>query len=274
MVGPWSLAMSARVWRRSSCVVDDLSSTSHNGTVGITFRAECDWRLVEARISQRDDHAVIHVTGDGDLEAAAAQVLRFTSLDVDATEWPRVAERDPVMADAQTQLEGLRPWGFHSPYEAAAWSVMVGRMRGDEAVRAWKGFIYQHGEEGALPCPNVLRQRVEEMPGRKPGYLHDVAVAALDGRLDASFLRSLDPASARAKLGRIRGLGPAGIDTVLTLGANAPDLLPRHDRLLAQGMAERYGPEHDLSEVSEAWSPFRSWAALYLGVLSEQGTRE
>jgi DNA-3-methyladenine glycosylase II len=39
--------------------------------------------------------------------------------------WPQVGRQDPVIAAAQARLPGLRPCGFHSPYEATAWSVLA-----------------------------------------------------------------------------------------------------------------------------------------------------
>jgi hypothetical protein len=40
-----------------------------------------------------------------------------------------------VIAGAQARLPGLRPCGFHSPYEAAAWSVLAQRLRIVQAAR-------------------------------------------------------------------------------------------------------------------------------------------
>jgi len=84
-----------------------------------------DWSRAEGTVTHHDTVAEICVAGDGDLDAAADQVARFLSLDVDARGWPQVGDRDPVIADAQRQLPGLRPCGFHSPYEAAAWAVLI-----------------------------------------------------------------------------------------------------------------------------------------------------
>jgi DNA-3-methyladenine glycosylase II len=56
-------------------------------------------------------------------------------VDVDACGWPDVGRRDPVIADAQERLPGLRPCGFHSPYEAAAWAVLSRRLRIVQAAR-------------------------------------------------------------------------------------------------------------------------------------------
>src|SRR4029077_9200612 len=86
-------------------------------------------RRAEAEVTQAGDTARVVLTGDGDLDAAAGQAARFLALDVDARGWPEVGRRDPVIADAQARLPGLRPCGFHSPYEAAAWPrVSAGRF--------------------------------------------------------------------------------------------------------------------------------------------------
>jgi len=45
---------------------------------------------------------------------------------------------------------------------------------------------------------------------------------------------------------------------VVVRGANAPDALPRHERRLDAEIAERHGPGHALTEVSQAWRPYRT----------------
>jgi len=93
------------------------------------FRVEAGWSRAEVQVTQHDHLATISLAGGGNLDAAAEQVRRFLSLDVYARGWPDIARRDPVIADAQDQLPGLGPCGFHSPYEAAAWSVPFQRIR-------------------------------------------------------------------------------------------------------------------------------------------------
>jgi DNA-3-methyladenine glycosylase II len=99
------------------------------------FCVEGDWCRAEAEVTQAGDTAHLVVTGDGDLEPAAAQARRFLALDVDARGWPQVGHRDPVIGDAQARLLGLRPCGFHSPCEAAAWAVLAQRVRIVQAAR-------------------------------------------------------------------------------------------------------------------------------------------
>jgi len=62
-----------------------------------------------------------------------------------------------VIADAQARLPGLRPCGFHSPYEAAAWSVLSQRVRIVQAARLRDDLVRRHGDGGAFPAPRTLR---------------------------------------------------------------------------------------------------------------------
>ena len=73
---------------------------------------------------------------------------------------------------------------------------------------------------------------------------------------------------------QVKGLGPFAAELVVIRGANAPDGLPHHERRLDAEIAERYGPGRTLGEVSEAWRPYRTWAAVCLRALREQRTGE
>ncbi len=272
VLGPWSLATSKAFWE--GFVPAALTSHGPSQQLRSVFCVERDWSRAEVQVTQDGRTARVVVTGGGDLEAAAAQACRFLSLDVDARGWPDVGRRDPVIADAQQQLPGLRPCGFHSPYEAAAWSVLSQRIRIVQAARLRDDLVHRHGEDGAFPAPQVLRDLDLDLPGRKAEYLHAVAEAALEGRLDGAALRSVDPDQAVRVVQEVKGLGPFAAELVVVRGANAPDALPRHERRLEAEVAERYGPDRTLTEVSTTWRPFRTWAAVHLRTLREQRTHE
>lgn len=271
VLGPWSLSTSKRFWEGFAPTA--LPSTD-DPVVRTTFICESDWLPVNAEVTQDGPTATITVSGNGDLESAAAQVSRFLSLDVDALAWPEVALRDPVIAQAQDHLPGLRPCGFHSPYEAAAWSVLSQRIRIVQAASLRNKLIDAYGQDGAFPAPAVLRSLDIELPGRKLEYLHAVADAALDGQLDCLALRALPDQFALAQVQEIKGLGPFAADLVVIRGANFTDLLPRNEARLDDEVAVLYGPEHTLETVAENWRPFRSWASVYLRVLREERTHE
>jgi len=163
---------------------------------------------------------------------------------------------------------------FPFPYEAAAWSVLAQRLRIAQAARLRAELIARHGQDGAFPPPHTLARLDLDLPGRKSEYLRAVAEAALDGLLDGVALRALDPHDAVQRVQQVKGLGPFAAELVVVRGANVPDALPRHERRLEAEIAERYGPGRTLAEVSEAWRPYRTWAAVHLRALREQRTDE
>lgn len=272
VLGPWSLTTSRTFWEGFS--PSALAEQRAADEIRTVFLADADWSRVQLQVTQHGDVATISLTGSGDLEAAAAQVGRFLSLDVDARGWPDVGRRDPVIADAQHRLPGLRPCGFYSPYEAAAWSVLSQRVRIVQATRIRADLVERHGDGGAFPTPTALRALDLDLPGRKTAYLHAVADAALQGRLDSAALRAVDPDDALRSVQEIKGLGPFAAELVVLRGANAHDVLPSNEKRLAAEITERYGPDRTLAEMSSAWRPYRTWAAVHLRVLREQRTHE
>jgi len=272
VLGPWSLPTSQRFWEGFTPAA--LAGDRAGPGLRTVFCAEGDWRRAEAEVTQAGDTARVVLTGDGDLDAAAGQAARFLALDVDGRGWPEVGRRDPVIADAQARLPGLRPCGFHSPYEAAAWSVLAQRLRVVQAARLRAELIERHGEDGAFPAPSTLARVELELPGRKGEYLRAVAEAALDGLLDGAALRAIDPGDAVQRVQQVKGLGPFAAELVVIRGANAPDALAHHERRLDAEIAVRYGPGRTLAEVSEAWRPYRTWAAVHLRALREERTGE
>jgi DNA-3-methyladenine glycosylase II len=270
--GPWSLDTSRRFWEGFAPAA--LAGGQAESGLRTVFCVEGDWHRAEVEVTQARGTARVALAGDGDLDAAAAQVARFLGLDVDGRGWPEVGRRDAVIADAQARLAGLRPCGFHSPYEAAAWSVLSQRLRIVQATRLRADLIAHHGRNGAFPPPQTLARLELDLPGRKGEYLRAVADAALDGLLDGTALRAMDPGQAVQRVQQVKGLGPFAAELVVLRGANVPDALPRHDRRLAAEVAERYGTGRSLADVSEAWRPYRTWAAVHLRVLRELRTGE
>jgi DNA-3-methyladenine glycosylase II len=170
--GPWSLATSKSFWEGfAPAALESRDDQGGPQRLRSVFRVDGDWSRAEIEVTQQDSTARVEVTGDGDLEAAVAQVCRFLSLDVDARGWPDIGLRDPVIADVQAQLPGLRPCGFHSPYEAAAWSVLSQRIRIVQAARLRDDLVSRHGDDGAFPAPHALRDLDLDLPGRKAEYL-------------------------------------------------------------------------------------------------------
>lgn len=261
VAGPWSLATSRTFWEGFAPAA--LRGQRQDDVLRTVFRVERDWSAATATIRQDGTAARITVSGDGDLDAAAEQTARFLALDVDGRGWPAVGERDPVIAAAQAELPGLRPCGFHSPYEAAAWAVLSQRLRIAQAARLRDELV---GDDGAFPAPEWLRTFDADLPGRKVEYLHAVAEAALDGTF--AGLRQLPAEEAIARVQRVKGLGPFAAELVVLRGANHPDGVPRHESRFEAEVAFQYGPQAITEHVSAAWRPYRTWAVLHLRAIA------
>lgn len=269
--GPWSLPVSRTFWEGFAPAAL-AARTAAADQLHTVFRVEADWTRAETTVTQHGSTAHIEVVGPGDLDAAAVQVARFLALDVDARGWPAVAGRDPVIARTQQVLPGLRPCGFHSPYEAAVWAVLSQRLPTGRAAVLRADLVARHGDHGAFPAPGHLRGLDLDLPGRKTEYLHAVAVAALDGVLEATALREVGPADAIASVQQIKGLGPFAAELVVLRGANTPDAVPHHEPRLVAEISQQYGPATTLTAVADSWRPYRTWAAVHVRALRETRT--
>jgi DNA-3-methyladenine glycosylase II len=211
---------------------------------------------------------------DVSIEAVRGQVARTLSLDHDGTGWDEVGRRDPVIGRLQAEFDHLRPVCFYSPYEAAVQAIIGQRISMRQAARIKLGLAESGGltlEIGgqklhAFALPDRLLE-VTEAPGlnaEKLNRLHEVARAALDGRLDAARLRSLPFDEALASLREIRGIGEWSSQHVLLRGAGVADAVPLADPRTRLAIKAAYDlpaepDDAELTAIADGWRPFRMW---------------
>jgi len=289
--GPFSLAASTRFLEGFAPAAFDPSAGQ---PLELAFPVEGSWETVGVRVREHADGVAGEIVspaapGPGLLAAVRDQVGRILSLDVDGAGFPAVGERDPVVGGLQRSYPGLRPVGFWSPYEAAAWAIIGARIRIRQAAAIKARMADELGQAvafggrvlSAFPAPQRLAtlDGFPGLSGRKPQWLRSLAVAALDGRLDAARLRALPAAEAIAQLKELPGIGDFSAELVLLRGAGAPDEIPRHESRLARAVALAYDlpqpPSADeLGLISRSWQPYRTWVTLLLRVYLEDETGE
>jgi DNA-3-methyladenine glycosylase II len=224
------------------------------------------------------------LSGDGDPGLVEAQVKRILSLDHSGRAWAEVGTRDPVIGRLQGEHRGLRPVLFHSPYEAAAWSILSQRRHRAQAtaVRTRLSAAHGHvftlpgGDVAAFPLPATLLG-LETFPGleaQRIDRLHSVARAALDGQLDPSRLLAMAPAEALADLQRIPGIGPMYGGLILLRSTGATDVMTLAEPHLPAYVAHFYGLPRaasaaELERIAEGWRPFRTWASVLIRVAGD-----
>ncbi len=279
--GPFTLASSIRF-------LEGFTPAAYSGqqdaALELAFPVEGSWETVGVRVRQEGGPVTAVVVspeapGPELMAAVRPQVERILSLDVDGSGFPAVGERDPVVGRLQQRYPGLRPIGFWSPYEAAAWTIIGQRIRIRQAAAIKARMAAQLGEPvtfggrvvHAFPSPARLAG-LDSFPGlggRKPEWLRSVALAALEGQLDATRLRGLPGETALKDLKTLPGIGDFSAALILLRGAGVPDSVAYHEPRLALAVRDAYGlrgpatPEQ-LTEISESWRPYRTWVTLLL----------
>lgn len=293
--GPFSLTASIRFLEGFTPAE---YSGAPDGVLELAFPVEGSWRTAGVRVRQAADAGGGSVTaevvspaepGPGLAAQIRAQVERILSLDVDGSGFPAVGERDPVVGEVQRRYPGLRPVGFWSPYEAAAWTIIGHRIRMTQAAAVKARMAERLGEPVSLggrvvhafPSPQRLAElgTFPGLAGRKPEWLRSLALAALDGRLDAARLRAMPHEEAMADLKRLPGIGDFSAGLILLRGAGDPDAVAHREPRLGRAVALAYGlpgqatPEQIL-QISENWRPYRTWVTLLLRTQLEDETGE
>jgi DNA-3-methyladenine glycosylase II len=288
--GPFSLAQSVRF--AAGFAPDPHPADATSGHLHLAFVPDGGRDAVAACVRAArgaDDDAIeVELAGDGDHERAHLQVLRILSLDVDATEFAAVGDRDPVVAGLRQLHPGLRPVGFLSPFEAGVWFLLGQRIRMTQAAAlkaqlrdALGQTVAVCGESlVAFPSPHALAEAPASaftgIPDINGERVVALARAAIDGILDGERLRALDPQDALAELLELPGVGPFTAQGIVLRGAGAPDMLASAEPRLGRAVARAYGlraePSADaLARIAEPWRPFRSWVTVLLRVELERG---
>jgi DNA-3-methyladenine glycosylase II len=235
----------------------------------------------------QDAEGVLHcrLYGDADPDLVLAQVRRVLSLDQSGPAWAEVGDRDPVIGRLQSELPGLRPVLFHSPYEAAAWSILSQRRHRTQGTAVRRRLSATHGRTFALPgggaeafpTPEELL-RIDSFPSLEPqriDRLHAIARAALDGLLDPARLLALPSEDAMAALQELPGIGPTYAGLILLRSTGATDILTLGEPRLPWYIRHFYGltspaTPAELSTLAEAWRPFRTWAGVLIRVAGDR----
>jgi DNA-3-methyladenine glycosylase II len=272
--GPFSLASAIRF-------VEGFPAGQGAGgdRLDLAFPAEGTWATVGVRVTGDLSAEVVHNPGGLGAAPIREQVERILSLDVDGSGFPAVGARDPVVAQLQARFPGLRPVAFHSPYEAAAWTIIGQRIRMTQAAAVKNRLAERLGERvdfgdrtlPAFPAPEILAG-LGDFPGltdRKVEQLRALGRAAAGGELTAADLRARPVDEALARVQQLPGIGPFSAELILLRGAGHPDVFPVHEKRIQRAMADRYGlradpPIAELAAIADGWRPYRTWVCLLL----------
>ena len=249
------------------------------GRVKLAFPLDGTFELTGVTLKLSGNRLEGEVSGGAPVNAVKRQVARILGLDRDASAFSRVLEADPVLREVAAKSPGFRPVVSYSPYVMAGWSVLSQRLRMSQAAalqvklaEAVGDVVDVDGDRVAsFPRPQSLLQLTafEGLQPEKLTRLKAVAAAALEGQLDLATLTQLPHAEARARLLKIRGVGPWTADAVLIRGCGPSDLLPLSEPTLHGAVANAYGlksvpSDAEVEALARGWAPFRTWVSVLL----------
>jgi DNA-3-methyladenine glycosylase II len=253
-----------------------------DGVMRLAFRLDGGFEAgvgVELRQDGDQLDGIAHGVSADQVPAVAAQVARVLSVDHDATGYDLLGVGDPVVGSLMAAAPGLRPPLFYSPYEAAAWAVLSARRPAAQMARLRSRLSAAHGQTftlagpqlSAFPPPSMLA-RIAEFPGltsEKTERLRGTAGQATAGLLEAPRLLGLGPAAAQAELLRLPGIGPFYSQLITIRACGFTDVLPVAEPRLLGLAGQLYGlgrpaTDPELTEIAEAWRPWRTWVSVLI----------
>ncbi|MEM1146426.1 MAG: DNA-3-methyladenine glycosylase 2 family protein [Pseudomonadota bacterium] len=182
-----------------------------------------------------------------------------------------LARRDPVLAKAYRNA-GCPTWRTAAPNYASLARIVVYQLISTKAADAiWQRVLARHPTVSPRAILDDDPDGLLSCGLSRPKYQHLVAIAtAVDiGALDFEALRTVPIDSARQTLLAIKGIGPWTAETFLMNAIGHFDAFPKGD----VGLMESYRRLSDLperpsakalSEMAEAWRPYRAVAAHLL----------
>lgn len=249
-------------------------------SIVMSFPVEGSGSSAAVELHQRADGVVIGQTdaAAADLATVARQAARSLSLDHDGSGWPAVGERDAVIDRFQQQYEYLRPVCFYSAYEAATSFVIGQRISMRQSARVKERLRELAGDRPtvhghpypAFPQPERLLEfdDIAGVSAQKVNWLHGIARAALEGRLDTEALRAMPSDEALDALRELPGIGPWTAEAIRLRGCGMADELSVKDDVSPRAVATLYGRESldrpAFEQLAEGWRPYRMWAVVLL----------
>ena len=217
------------------------------------------------------------------LRAAADEVGRQFSTDLDLKPFYALAQADPVLRHLIARFRGMRVPQAAEVFEILISAIIEQQVNLSFAHKVKKAVIDTYGRsvefEGqrysAFPQPAALAGTTPQellplqVSGPKARYIIAISRLALDGTLDLEAMRQLEPKVAHERLLELKGVGHWTAQYVGLRALRHLDCLPAADVGLQKviqyfyGLRKRPSAER-VEKMARAWRGWRSYATFYL----------
>jgi len=206
-------------------------------------------------------------------------------------------DADPVLWRVIEHVGPYQPVHRDDPYASLLRTILFQQLAGAAAQAIQRRLFALYGNDDEkpvdqkaapssntpLPAPPSAEQllattdeqfRSAGVSRQKAGYMRDLALHVVDGRLDFAELPSLDDEEVTKRLVSVKGIGEWSAHMFLMFHLGRPDVLPVGDLGVRHGMRIAYGlPEPPTptraKEIGAPWAPFRSVGSWYMWRVNE-----
>jgi DNA-3-methyladenine glycosylase II len=213
----------------------------------------------EVTIDYDERRALLLVTADGRVKTAqiVEHVSRLFAVDHDASAVARDLARDAVLRPRLAAVPGMRPLGSWSPFELCVRTIIGQQVTVAAAGTLMKRLVARCGEV-TPSCVLAADLAKMGMPGKRVETIRNLARAVLEDRVQFEQpWKALD-----AALKTLPGFGPWTRTYLAIRLGREPDAFPETDLGLIRAAGAASPAE--LLKQSEAWRPWRAYAATYL----------
>ena len=220
---------------------------------------------------------------EADLAFAERAIRRLFNLDQSPQSFYEHVRDEPVLGPITTRLHGMRPVGSADIFEMLVIAVLgqqismiaAGAIKGRLVAALGAAAQFDDRLYRAFPTAEAIAEASYDallalaFSRRKAEYVRDLAIQTASGDLDLEGMRGKAHGEILERLIAIRGIGRWTAEYVLLRGYGYPDALPAGDAGLRRQITRYYQlaappDEKEIIRMGEPWSPYRSWATLYL----------
>jgi AraC family transcriptional regulator, regulatory protein of adaptative response / DNA-3-methyladenine glycosylase II len=216
----------------------------------------------------------------GDSRALFSIIERIRRMFDLSADWQTIAARlrkDPALASRIEASPGLRVAGCWDGFELAVRAILgqqvtvkgATTLAGRVAKASGRPFAAARGLTHLFPKPEVLAEASLSglgLTSARAETIRGLARAVCEGRVN--FERVVDADAFLGRLCEIPGIGKWTAQYVAMRMLGEPDALPTGDLGLVRTLALENVKE--LEERSQAWRPWRAYAAMYLWNVAEE----
>lgn len=213
----------------------------------------------EVRVEYDESQACLIASASGpvDTRDAARRISHLFDARFDAAPMMQHLKKSTLFAERIRRVPGMRPLGTWSPFELCVRTVLGQQVTVAAAATLMRRWMERCGE---MMPQAVLAADLDNigMPAKRVETVRALARAVMDERVDLSAPWSL----LDEQLQSVPGFGPWTRAYLAIRLGREPDALPASDLGLIR--AANVDSRKALTQLAEAWCPYRSYAATYL----------